>query len=142
MNTDEINVLLERAGCKKAPVTVRVWNFGGRHGLGKQVESLQNTLMLCSKHRQALAAALKNVLDERDALLENVPKWISVKERLPKVGTWFFTYSAEDGISVFCKYDGDGKWFATDDKDVTGYITHWMPLPEPPKENKEENKRV
>ena len=72
MNTDEINVLLERAGCEKVPGTVRVWNFGGRHGLGRQAELLQNTLILCNEHRQALAAALKKVLDEQDALMDDL----------------------------------------------------------------------
>ena len=57
--------------------------------------------------------------------------WISVKDRLPE----------EDGLyNVYCK-DGsmahawfEDKWFIDHCECGDGYITHWMPLPEPPKE--------
>ena len=53
-----------------------------------------------------------------------VQKWISVKDRLPDVGVEVLVYSEIDGICVDY-YDGD----------VFGYfdITHWMPMPKPPK---------
>ena len=64
------------------------------------------------------------------------PKWISVEERLPeKMYSACLVYS--DGyIQVACwSHDKMGwdVWFYVDgeyDPDVT----HWMPLPEPPKE--------
>ena len=67
---------------------------------------------------------------ERKALLKSVPKWIPVTERLPEhtklvlvrhrseTGNKFY------GLDVF---DGYG-WV------VCLNVTHWMPLPEPPKE--------
>jgi hypothetical protein len=46
------------------------------------------------------------------------PKWISVKERLPEDGIEVLFYSPKTEIN--CCFVGD--------------VTHWMPLPEPPKE--------
>ena len=62
------------------------------------------------------------------------PKWISVEERMPEDGddvaaiirwnenVW------EYGIAFRC----NGKWLVNGEGIVT--VTHWMPLPEPPKE--------
>ena len=68
-----------------------------------------------------------------------LPRWISVKERLPRmwepvqllfdenqaVGFW------DDG--VWDVYSGNG--FYTEVAPNEGKPTHWMPLPEPPKED-------
>lgn len=98
MNTDEINVLLERAGCKKIPNTIRVWNFSSRRGSGKQVESLQNTLILSEQHRQALAAALKKVLDERDAAIN------CLQDESNCAGCkWDSEYNDPESPCLFCK---------------------------------------
>ena len=53
-----------------------------------------------------------------------VQKWIPVADRLPDVGVEVLVYSEIVGICVDY-YDGD----------LFGYsdVTHWMPLPEPPK---------
>lgn len=52
-------------------------------------------------------------------------RWIPVTERLPDIGKDVLIYSKEDGVDVDY-YGGD----------MFGYwnVTHWMPLPEPPKE--------
>lgn len=84
------------------------------------------------------------------------PGWISVKERLPeRAGKYLvvsktvlagllphvktalflnnlrdnpqFEYDGEPNESGFYNGDGEGDW-------VERYVTHWMPLPEPPKE--------
>ena len=72
------------------------------------------------------------------------PKWISVTERLPEAGkkVLVFAYGydtimarmckkTEDGYPVFeCKgYDGIYREMAR-----VGRISHWMPLPQPPKD--------
>lgn len=78
-------------------------------------------------------------LDEVPAAyaLQSAPKWISVKERLP-----------EKGISVLCACRANilcvMKWAGIDWFEnpthvyMSGFVTHWMPLPEPPKEEEEE----
>lgn len=79
-----------------------------------------------------------------DHWCNKVPKWIPVTERLPDAGkkVLVFAYGydtitarmckkTEDGYPVFeCKgYDGIYREMAR-----AGRITHWMPLPEPPKD--------
>ena len=69
--------------------------------------------------------------------LENQSKWISVEERLP-VEDETVIVCADDGCVYAAQYWGHGKWrreligCIRSDTDVTP--THWMPLPEPPKE--------
>ena len=92
--------------------------------------------------------------------LENVPNWISVNERLPHdleevlilvKETEFYGQYKELSKSYFCQYIGcvdDGEWFTVwchghrYIKDTAKEpcadkleVTHWMPLPEPPKED-------
>ena len=68
-----------------------------------------------------------------DALIENgvtVQEWISVDDRLPE----------KDEIVIICTdenfiYAGElvgDTWFLDNDS-WTATVTHWMPLPEPPK---------
>ncbi len=64
-------------------------------------------------------------------------EWISVNERLPEVidqylvigphGIQIATYNSVD--LCWDDADGDDYW-----KDLTGWFTHWMPLPSSPKE--------
>lgn len=64
--------------------------------------------------------------------LEN-SKWVSVKDRLPeKRGLYLCYYKYEpDSPNVICEntYLGSGLWQSEMSK-----ITHWMPIPEPPEE--------
>ena len=58
------------------------------------------------------------------------PKWIPVSERLPDENTEVLTYR-KGGISIELLHDG--VW-GDDDIEYAPYkVTHWMPLPEPPK---------
>lgn len=63
-----------------------------------------------------------------DNLLDSgvtVQEWISVKDRLPDVGKFVLIYNEINGV-LLDYYDGA----------TFGYydVTHWMPLPPPPKE--------
>ena len=57
-------------------------------------------------------------------LKEQEARWIPVTERLPENGEYVLAYSADDG---FATVEARHKF-------EVFQITHWMPLPEPPKE--------
>ena len=74
-----------------------------------------------------------------DYLISNgvtVQEWISVKERLPE--------SEKESVLIALRWGGvdigwceDGRWrseFVNEYED--GEVTHWMPLPEPPEEER------
>ena len=56
------------------------------------------------------------------------PEWISVKEKLPKDDGYNGTVLATDGSIVITA--------PSSSVTIDGAITHWMSLPEPPKEKK------
>ena len=61
-------------------------------------------------------------------------KWIPVSERLPKRNEKVLVCDArEDYVSIWENFD-DGLWFGDEITWATEDITHWMPMPEPPKE--------
>ena len=66
-------------------------------------------------------------------------KWIPVTERLPAIrGDGFAdAFLVTDGHFGHLAYFVDGEWFFTENgemKEPMFYdVTHWMPLPEPPK---------
>ena len=76
-------------------------------------------------------------------------EWISVDERLPDKGGKYIVYREFcNGLSLINiinydpNYDGHAMWFLFDgewgDCEVNN-VTHWMPLPEPPKMKGHEN---
>lgn len=70
----------------------------------------------------------------RDGTLRT-DKWISVEERLPHVSDEVLCYIKEyDSIDIYY-YTGTDEWDNDRYCGSTKYIgvTHWMPLPEPPK---------
>ena len=91
----------------------------------------------------------------RDYLKEHFaePKWIPVSERLPDIVDCYLVvvkykydfekeYNYDTDVATFhfgydCTYI-DGQWNTYVDLDEGQqylHVTHWMPLPEPPKEN-------
>lgn len=60
------------------------------------------------------------------------PKWIPVSERLPEKDVKVLTFGVY-GFSVNYRDRFSGKWRGVNGKPE--WITHWMPLPEPPKED-------
>lgn len=95
----------------------------------------------CVEHLAGAAADLiERLTAENAALREKVPQWISVEERRPEPGKRVL---ATDGVFVgeayrtsadtWRRYDGIAM------RDCLGSIvTHWMPLPEAPKEGEKE----
>lgn len=78
---------------------------------------------------------------ERKALLKSMPKWIPVTERLPESMHEYVLCCGEKG-GQFVGWVGEGmivngKARAFQHGGRGRYITHWMPLPTPPKEETE-----
>ena len=70
-----------------------------------------------------------------DALIDNgvtVQKWIPVTERLPEKDT--YTLVTTDGVVISAYWHNDRFYgFSAKGIATVGGVTHWMPLPEPPK---------
>ena len=92
-------------------------------------------------------------------LMKEQPKWISVKNDLPKEHDSIFANHTHlskhmwakesDNVIVYVRFpDGtgrstegrlqDGKWWTRVSPMLEPVVTHWMPLPEPPKEVKQD----
>ena len=58
-------------------------------------------------------------------------EWISVEERLPEKYAYVIVCD-EDGTvgEAFCYKEGGFEWMYSQE---IAFVTHWMPLPEPPK---------
>lgn len=76
---------------------------------------------------------------ERDYkdLCRYLPKWIPVTERLPDEGKFVLVYgdlypNKHDGSAIAVSKRMDWNYWQGFGRDRN--ITHWMPLPEPPKE--------
>ena len=63
---------------------------------------------------------------------QDAMKWIPVTERLPEKEGTYLTYTEKERIHLdcFCIYPNHGTQFWVGGN---GKVTHWMPLPEPPK---------
>ena len=62
--------------------------------------------------------------------------WIPVSERLPEETGYekYLCLDKEYGRRVYGFTSPSFWWYPEDMEDRTGYVTHWMPLPEPPQE--------
>ena len=101
----------------------------------KLMRLLSNTLLRCKTTEEIADYLIDNGITLEKAT--NAPtKWISVEERLPEPGTMVLVYSRL-GCTYFSHrlhYHIEGRPFAIEDSG--GWeVTHWMPWPEPPKEN-------
>lgn len=105
-----------------------------------------DTWTSCDIDKVGMDAADKIERDQKEIaeLRENVPQWFSVEDRLPEpgvpvlvnyIGTDELPYA--DGVVAWT--DWGALWWegslADSEDEVTVPITHWMPLPEPPKED-------
>lgn len=75
---------------------------------------------------------------------KKLDSWISVKERLPEEGIEVLIFGKvlndiSKVLGVRARFRGDQEWkYTWESEDIHVYkqddVTHWMPLPEPPKE--------
>ena len=76
-------------------------------------------------------SSLEQALQLAVECLENSPHWTSVDVELPKKEGWFLVVQ-DDEVDMW-KYEGETAIVL---KDVY-HVTHWMPLPQEPKEGGE-----
>jgi len=85
---------------------------------------------------EAAIAGMKREI-ERMVVSGNMPRWIPATERLPDAGERVLCYCRANIYEVM-KMRTDGAWVHNDrvydSAYMSGFVTHWMPLPEPPKE--------
>ncbi len=65
-------------------------------------------------------------------------EWISVDDRMPQEGEKVLIYIPFRGVHLnYVSYVEGGKWFvpAMYGRNNITDVTHWLPLPEPPKED-------
>lgn len=71
-------------------------------------------------------------------------EWIKVEDKLPNNGDYVLTFSCGRVDIQMCYINmtsrkNQKKWYFCDHNDdwIDDYVTHWMPLPNLPKETKE-----
>ena len=92
--------------------------------LNEAADAIEDLEFACNRYEK----------DYKD-LCEYLPKWIPVTERLPEKGQVVLVWG---GASIYTakrhnKY-GAPMWWKLNSKTHYCNPTHWMPLPEPPKE--------
>lgn len=66
-------------------------------------------------------------------------EWISIKEKLPPIEKKVLIMLPRRKIPAYGEYGEDGFWYSVELHfpfyyDICKTPTHWMPLPDPPKE--------
>lgn len=92
----------------------------------KLVQLIAETIELYPSEREELA----------DGLIANgvtVQEWISVKDRMPGDFTFVLVVAENCKRVVAVALYVDYKFYTPEAENTQIYVTHWMPLPEPPK---------
>ena len=85
------------------------------------------------KGEEKCVLELLDVADTIEALEAAQPKWISVKEKLPENDDNYLVFTSDKNVAEIATYYGDGEWLTHDLTNLTPLVTHWMPLPVPPR---------
>ena len=116
---------------------------------GELIDLLYENNVRCDIGIESLAEDIREIC---------VPKWISVDDKLPDKDGTYLCY-LQCGAICQAMYDSTvaaegkfpfGEWVAVYNSETRDFtdsyweeydaVTHWMPCPEPPKENTNENK--
>lgn len=104
------------------------------HAYIKQLETDIDNLMTLLKSAERVNA--EEVAKNLESIINDGRRWISVKERLPENEVSVIAFCTEDNHAWYAFRRG-GLWWRPGDRvsiKIFGTVTHWMPLPEPPKE--------
>lgn len=81
---------------------------------------------------------VKDTMDTLRDLEQRVPRWISVEERLPDEVKYVLVAAPyEDNVLQQVAFLFKGGWYVYGAGEIAPTVTHWMPLPEPPDNEKE-----
>lgn len=86
-----------------------------------------------TSYRQGFMDAIREYEQRIAADVQPINQWISVKDRLPENCIEVLVYDTDCGI-VIGWYDKEIGDFAADFISPLDAVTHWQPLPEPPKD--------
>ena len=99
----------------------------------------------CLDFPQTLVNDIKYILNKQNEeikrLKDQQPKWIPVEERLPEDHENVLIFDKKWGILIgwHMTWTNSDGWGTTEPKRTTE-ITHWMPLPEPPKAGEQDGR--
>lgn len=74
-------------------------------------------------------AYIQQLEDHLRGVTKMVPKWISVKEKLPENDDNYLVFTSDRNDAVIATYYGDGEWLEHDLTNLIPHVTHWMSLP-------------
>ena len=103
------------------------------------IKQAADTLESLSAERDGLREQLAAALSENTKLAEQVPHWISVKDKLPESHkNSLVIYERKDGLQRFGVgfMDSSKNWYIANGKKSN--VLYWMPFPQPPKEDSHE----
>ena len=103
------------------------WALHQKGCITAMVTAAADAIEELTEDNAALNGTVANLLEQIKDLAS--PRWIPVTERMPEEDVAVLTWGKQ--AVVLIDWHRNGKWFVTDG------VTHWMPLPEPPKEGEE-----
>lgn len=112
-----------------------------------QIEIASLSRLARSDAQKSLMGRVLYIIDQMPTI--TMPQWIRVEERLPERNGKYIVTACDEGepydekiwndTVVVCAeyYKGCWTWEENNTEySLDGIVTHWMPLPEPPKEDK------
>lgn len=109
------------------------------HSCSAKCPAYQAGLDCREEMHKAVLNLVENLTAENAALREKVPQWISVEDSLPEV--WineedgalvnYMIYSPDFGVDIGNYHAEAERWLCMG---LPCAVTHWMPLPDGPKE--------
>lgn len=112
---------------KKMQRKIDWWQNKKRHALGP-VSMLSRSHLECTE-----AGMLYSFYNDALEALENQPKWISVKEKEPECEC--LAVGKYGDMLIGWVYPKGKEFWCENEHEILYAVTHWMPLPEPPKED-------
>lgn len=106
------------------------------------IEQLDKDLERSKEYEAFWEEEANEALRKFQVAVASKPRWIPVTERLPEYGTTVLVCGSQGGIYTAryerakAEWDRDS-WWKLNSKSHICNPTHWMPLPEPPKEETE-----